>query len=177
MTFAEYIPLAIRTESVRSSCSEQNRLLHAAMGVMTESVELMGFTDQSNLAEELGDICWYIAIAMDTIEPVDFQPVSNRSFNNLGREVIICNLCEQSSYLLDMTKKNVFYGRQIDKVAFLQTCQLMLELVNSICNISSIQFTDVLAANIRKLRVRYPEKFTDESAVNRDLASEKLALA
>jgi len=177
MTFNQYIPLAVRTESPRSSCSEQNRLLHAAMGAMTESVELMGFTDQSNLTEELGDICWYIAIAMDTIEPVDFQPVSNRSFNHLGREVIICNLCEQSSYLLDMTKKNVFYGRQIDKVAFLQTCQLMLELVNSICNISGIQFTNVLAANIRKLQVRYPEKYSDHKADTRELASERQALS
>lgn len=177
MKFAEYIPLAIRTESGRSSGSEQNRLLHAAMGMMTESVELMDFTDQSNLAEELGDICWYIAIAVDTIKPVDFELVSTKVFDRLGQGVVIRNLCQQSCYLLDMAKKNVFYGLQIDKVAFSQTCQLMVELIKSLCNMSGIQFTNVLAANIRKLRVRYPDKFTDESAVNRDLASEKQALA
>ena len=177
MTFNQYIPLAVRTESPRSSCSEQNRLLHAAMGAMTESVELMGFTDQSNLTEELGDICWYIAIAVDTIKPVDFEPVCTRVFDGLRQGVAIRNLCEQSAHLLDMTKKNVFYGRQIDKVAFLQTCQLMLELVNSICNISGIQFTNVLAANIRKLQVRYPEKYSDHKADTRELASERQALS
>jgi hypothetical protein len=176
MTFDQYIPLAIRTESPRSSCSEQNRLLHASMGAMTESVELLSFSDQLNLFEELGDICWYIAIAVDTIKPVEFEPVVTRVLDSLRQGVAIRNLCEQSSHLLDMTKKNVFYGKQIDKVAFAQTCQLIIELIKSICNMNGIQFSNVLAANIRKLQVRYPEKYSDHNADSRDLYLERKAL-
>ena len=147
------------------------------MGAMTESVELLAFTDQLNLSEELGDICWYIAIAVDTIKPADFEPVVTRVFDGLRQGVAIRNLCEQSAHLLDMTKKNVFHGRQIDKVAFAQTCQLIIELIKTICNMNGILFSDVLSANIRKLKVRYPARYSDHNADTRDLTSERQALA
>lgn len=36
-----------------------------------------------------------------------------------------------------------------------------------------VSFEDVMAANIAKLQVRFPEKFTEERAVNRDDAAER----
>ena len=68
-----------RTESgaVPLGHKELSRLLHAAMGLSTESGEFMDQLkkhlyygkelDEHNLREELGDLLWYIGIACDAL--------------------------------------------------------------------------------------------------------------
>lgn len=90
------------------------RLLHALIGIATESTELIeailtSFTlnkpiDQVNVLEEMGDIFWYSAIAIDA------------------------------------TNGN---------------------------------WDQILETNIAKLKHRYPDKFTSENAINRDLVAER----
>lgn len=114
-----FIEEALRTESSLNPLSEtyeekSARLLHAAIGLVTESGEFIDALkkflfygrplDLVNLKEELGDILWYIAIAMSA---------------------------------LDTT------------------------------------FEDEMDRVIRKLKTRYPEKFTTDAAINRDLFSER----
>lgn len=74
-----YIQDAIRTESIPDiqPSLEQIRLLHAAMGLSTESGEFVDAMkknifygkpiDRTNLKEELGDLFWYMAIAADAL--------------------------------------------------------------------------------------------------------------
>lgn len=45
-----------------------------------------------------------------------------------------------------------------------------------LCNAYGMDPYEVMEANIRKLRKRFPDKFDEEAAVNRDLAAEKEAL-
>ena len=45
-----------------------------------------------------------------------------------------------------------------------------------ICEVLEIDFWQTLTNNISKLQVRYPEKFTEEAALNRDLAAERVEL-
>ena len=114
-----FIEEALRTESSLNPLSEtyeekSARLLHAAIGLVTESGEFIAALkkflfygrplDLVNLKEELGDILWYAAVAMSA---------------------------------LDTT-----FEEEMDRV-------------------------------IRKLRTRYPEKFTTDAANNRDLFSER----
>jgi len=108
----------LRTESTLFNIKPgMDRLLHCAMGMQTESAE---FTDQlkkhvfygkdldlTNLREELGDIMWYMAIAMDIL---------GTTFSQEQKRVI------------------------------------------------------------EKLKVRYPNKFTQEEAENRNLKEEREAL-
>lgn len=80
----QYVKQATRTESQNFDeigsrlCEKRNiRLLHAAMGLETEVGEFMDplkkhifygkEIDTVNLAEELGDMFWYIAIACDEL--------------------------------------------------------------------------------------------------------------
>lgn len=79
-----YIKDAVRTEAPvneemikRISQDRTIRLLHSASGLCTESGEFMDALkrhifygksiDEHNMMEELGDICWYLAIAMDVL--------------------------------------------------------------------------------------------------------------
>jgi len=83
----------LRTESTLFNIKPgTDRLLHAAMGMQTEAAE---FTDQlkkhifygkpldvTNLKEEIGDLLWYLAIAMDELK-TDFSKEQNRVINKL----------------------------------------------------------------------------------------------
>ncbi len=99
------IMLNFKDEAMRTESSEFNmlvdndaniykreRLVHAAMGMQTETAE---FTDAlkkslfygkpldvTNLKEELGDLLWYVAIAMDELD-TDFDPEMDRVINKL----------------------------------------------------------------------------------------------
>ena len=93
------------------------RLFHAIIGLATESTELVEAVlkaiddnvdiDHVNVQEELGDINWYQAIAVDA---------------------------------------------------------------------SGADWNKILETNIAKLKARYPNKFTSEDAINRDLVTERLIL-
>jgi NTP pyrophosphatase (non-canonical NTP hydrolase) len=93
------------------------RLLHCAIGMATETGELMEALknhiydglplDEANIGEELGDGCWYIGIGADAIRK---------------------------------------------------------------------SLTDILATNNSKLRHRFPDKFTEYHAENRDLEGERAIL-
>ena len=115
----DFIDLCKRTESLRLPQPDVTggRLLHAGMGMATESGEFLDQLkkhffygkplDTVNLKEEIGDQLWYIAIALDELGS-DFQT-------------------------------------EMDRV-------------------------------IRKLRTRFPDRFSDESALQRDLEAERSTL-
>lgn len=78
-----YVPLALRTEAPVQSALQRLqdppvvRLLHAGMGLATESGEFLDALkkaifygkqlDGVNLQEEIGDLCWYLAVAIDAL--------------------------------------------------------------------------------------------------------------
>ena len=67
-------------------------LLHAGMGLCTESAEFLDALkktvyygkplDEVNLREELGDILWYVALALRTLD-TDFDTEMDRNINKL----------------------------------------------------------------------------------------------
>lgn len=99
---------------VKQKTSEVDpRIFHGVVGIATEATELIeaiqsgGPVDAVNIQEEIGDICWYVAILLDTIGG---------------------------------------------------------------------NWEQLLNTNIAKLRARYPEKFTNEDAIERDLVTERQIL-
>jgi NTP pyrophosphatase (non-canonical NTP hydrolase) len=158
MKFLEYIGLAVRTESPRHFNGIDTRVVHAAIGLMTEAVELHQFSTMVNLKEELGDICWYAAIAMDS-----FGLNDESSMASIGLES-------------EVPTVNVSSERRVMVIIYAASDKEILDSVRIICNAHGILFSDVLESNIRKLKARYPEKFTSEKAIVRDLAAESEAL-
>ncbi len=87
-----YIKKAIRTESTETFFSGKERLLHAGIGLATETGEFLDALkksvfygkelDKVNLKEELGDMLWYMAIAMDELD-TDFETEMNRNIEKL----------------------------------------------------------------------------------------------
>lgn len=99
MDTKQYVLDALKTESVdfeaiakRLSDPNTIRILHAAVGLNTEQGELQDALkkhmfygkplDKVNLAEEMGDIFWYLAILADSLG-VDFQSVMEKNIAKL----------------------------------------------------------------------------------------------
>lgn len=98
MTPTEYIKLVKRTESTKdpvvSEFGVNSRILHACMGAVTETGELLDACkksmfygkqlDKVNLAEEIGDVFWYAAILCDELG-VTFEEVFEVNINKLKK--------------------------------------------------------------------------------------------
>ena len=92
MDSKEYIKQAIRTESDKFTGIHNYRLLHGAMGIVTEAGELMDAMkkvmfykrelDRINLIEELGDLFWYVALMCDELG-VSFDEVMQKNIAKL----------------------------------------------------------------------------------------------
>lgn len=91
---SDFIEQAKRTESNMTPKMTEGkwRLLHAAMGLTTEAGEFMDALkkyyfygkalDRTNLLEELGDLLWYMAIALDELDS-DFSSEMDRVIRKL----------------------------------------------------------------------------------------------
>ena len=94
-----YIENVVKTESpttpelvARLSSPENVRLLHAAIGMCTESGEFIDQLkkhifygkplDKVNLKEEIGDLMFYIGVAMDVLE-TDFDTEQRKNIAKL----------------------------------------------------------------------------------------------
>ena len=93
MDAKEFQKKALVTESLDAFSSQgYERLLHAGIGLATESGEFLDTIkksvfygrdlDEVNLKEELGDILWYVAVAMDVLG-TDFETEMKRNIEKL----------------------------------------------------------------------------------------------
>jgi NTP pyrophosphatase (non-canonical NTP hydrolase) len=116
----------------------------------------------------------YIEKAIKT-ESKDFGKISNRlqdeSMIRLSHAGV--GLVTESAEFLDALKKAIYYGKELDKVNLTEEigdilwyCAIALDEVGA-------SFEEVMEKNIAKLEARYPEKFTEEKAENRDLEVER----
>lgn len=85
-------------------------------------------------------------------------------------------LATESGELLDGLKKSLFYGKQIDFVNMAEEVGDSLWYLAIICSALGITMEDAMSRNIAKLKARYPDKFTQEKALNRNLEAERAIL-
>lgn len=165
MTIQEYQILAKRTCNDLGSL--EKNLEHMTLGVISEFGELADAykkhlaygkpLDMVNVAEEIADIVWYIANEA-TFMGVKLVNVTDVEYSNS----FIYGLKEVLSWCNKDYHVNV-------KLQLVKSFALSLGL-------SEAAFYKALENNIEKLKVRYPEKFTTENALNRDLETERKAL-
>lgn len=138
--------------------AEQAHLLHMAVGVVGEVIELLeGVAKQNeeNVKEELGDIVFYLVgfyshfAAEPTPEPESF--VGN-------------NLLSLAGELLDTVKKHTIYQKPLDEAK-------VLKLLN-LCWMCAVEMTiqldtsliELMQDNMDKLTKRYPTGYSDAAA-------------
>jgi NTP pyrophosphatase (non-canonical NTP hydrolase) len=185
-SIVEYQLLASRT--CPDLPGEHQNERHMNLGVITEIGEVLDIFkknlaynkpfDVVNLGEELADIAWYI------VNKCRFQEIPlDDDFDTVKAEI---------KELLDtqmFTQSDLPIGLKAEALMhpLLQTyCGptnnifsapiVQLAMLANIAEWYELDFFQCLTNNIDKLKVRYPEKFTEEAAQNRDLDAERIEL-
>ena len=79
----------------------------------------------------------------------------------------IIGIITESGEISDNVKKHLFYGKDLDKENLIEELGDILWYVATSCNAIGIPLDEVMFLNIEKLKLRYPEQFTEEDALDR----------
>lgn len=85
-------------------------------------------------------------------------------------------LCTESGELLDNLKKNLFYGKTLDVLNVKEELGDIFWYAALVAHAMNLSFEEIMEANISKLKARYPDKWNQDKAVNRNLDKEVQAL-
>lgn len=85
-------------------------------------------------------------------------------------------LCTEAGELQDQLKRSFFYGKKLDMVNIQEELGDALWYIGMVCERLGLSMEKIMEQNIEKLRVRFPEKFTAENALSRDLNQERASL-
>lgn len=183
MNQAEYIQLCQNTKSdlfIVPKTPNEVDIAHAVIGISTEVSEIMRarqdrFVDFVNLDEEFGDICWYLGIYAFARGKTNLgdgpEPKATWFFDDLIRMMGVI-----SGTALDILKKSLFYNRSLDYSVLDECMGQTFFAVQRYCMHRGFNAERLMATNIAKLATRYPDKFTEHHAINRDLTRERKVL-
>jgi NTP pyrophosphatase (non-canonical NTP hydrolase) len=117
-------------------------------------------------------------IAASRTEPPD-GPILHRLANERTVRLLHAafGLCTETGEIQDTIKKHIFYGKPVDTANLEEEFGDVLWYLALLCRYLNVSFEQMMAKNIAKLKARFPEKFTEELALNRDLKAEQTAVA
>lgn len=82
----------------------------------------------------------------------------------------------ESGELMDQLKKHIVYGKPLDLVNVQEELGDILWYIQLACNVMGVDMKDLMMQNMRKLRVRFGDKFDFAKVLDRDLSAERSAL-
>jgi NTP pyrophosphatase (non-canonical NTP hydrolase) len=170
-------------EQAKRTCAdlgnEKLNLSHMVLGIISEQEEFLNALNKEDIVnqkEELADMAFYVANYC-TYRGYSFKDImeDNDSLisleNSLEENVSLFDLF--TSRLADYVKKHIAYNKEINKYLEKRALTMILySLTIEDCNFCD----DDLVRNIEKLKVRFPKKFSEEKALNRDLITERKIL-
>lgn len=166
------------------------RLLHANIGFQTELYELeFELLDtgafHNSIHEEVGDLCWYHALATDTLPKVPLpvncdaktifpdRPEGSFWENPKTLQEHLKLLRYYTGFFSEHTKALVFYGREYTKhehpiplVWILNETldRILAVLISLLDKHTTYDVYQVRQMNIDKLKARYPQRFSEGDA-------------
>lgn len=155
----DYITLANRTAAGNLYPISPD-LLHCAMGMATEAAEVNGAYSRGNLLEEIGDIMWYVALGCHHLEITLDEAEEGRNSSDFGPTEI-------AGEFMNQMKRQMFYGKPAERSVLVGWLGEMIAVLKEMVTREEVLFETVLADNITKLQKRYPDKFTEDRAINR----------
>ena len=118
----------------------------------------------------------YLKSALRT-ESKDFKSINGRIDSEKIRLLhAAMGMQTEAAEFTDMLKKHIFYGKTLDKVNLKEEIFDMTWYMAIALDVLGYTFEEGFKTNIDKLKARYPEKFTEDSANNRDLETERQIL-
>lgn len=155
-------------------------LSHMVLGIISENEEYLKAiveNDMINAKEEQADMLWYLANYCNfrnfNFEEIVGNPYSmDYDLENFEENVSVYEVF--SSRLADYVKKFIAYGKPLNEELEKKCIKLLVWSIT--IEDTAFNFNTDLEKNVNKLKQRFPEKFTREKALNRDLNAERKIL-
>lgn len=165
MDLKTYQALAKRTRKPMSTKFED--VAHMIFGLTSEIQRELDYAieikDLPNVREEIGDAMWYLINLYDVLDIIiddqsylQIQPISGS----------IGELC-------DVLKAQFVYEKPTAKFIPGASMLAIMSYLTITAKKHGFTLSECCETNIQKLLVRYPDKYTDELALNRNLNEEK----
>lgn len=154
------------------------RVLHCALGLITELQELVLAKEAYNIQEEAGDLYWFLALGYNAIN-VPFKPRKSIKLTFWRSERDLARI--SAVKLLDACKARIFYNRiKKNGKTFEQIVKKELDRINTaigrICQVKKLSIPEVLTNNTIKLEARFGKVFSEKKANNRSYKKEEKAV-
>lgn len=121
----------------------------------------------------------YIHLSDRTAPTSDMMPAQSQRAADLNSLEILhgaIGLATESGEILDVMKKHIYYGKPIDTVNLAEEIGDVLWYVSLLLRNMGMTYEQVAQMNINKLQKRFPDQFTEDLALNRDLKTERAQL-
>ena len=104
--------------------------------------------------------------------PNEYQRLAMTTLNPaLSRRDILINsvmgLCGESGEAIDIVKKHLHQGHELDKAALAKELGDIAWYLAEAATALDMELEDILAANIEKLKARYPDGFSSACSIGR----------
>lgn len=156
--------------------SYQLNIDHMIYGMNSEFNEIMDAKDSVNLSEEYTDILWYLSnyCNFTGIDMTRFTFSASKPYHTRGNYFL--HLVSEISKLTNLEKRELAYKKMVNPTERLDVVSSIFIALNDCFCVAGLNPHDAMEKNINKLKARYPEKFTEELALNRDLQTERKVL-
>lgn len=194
----QYIKDATRTESVPEIIEVEGRLLMGALKLTLAASQILDvvkkkafYRTNKNISKEdydarhikdkeiLGAACELADDGIGNIEVWDFKDehLDPDQFPSIDVRVFhgIVGLSTEAGELVEALLKNLM-GEELDRTNLLEEIGDVNWFQAILVDALGGDLEKILANNIAKLETRYPEKFSDDLAANRNLAAEREVL-
>lgn len=170
-----YIAQAMRTNSTVAGLNQEVSadLIHATLGLCDENFEYNMAKSWLNAMEELGDLCWFVALASHELGCDPFSDWETYIDSHPNSPLMVEALAE----FVGLVKKSFAYQNALPYPRLRELLRVIAgRAAKIIVSRSDMTPDELLIGNIEKLRARFPEKFEVDMALNRDLKQEADAM-
>lgn len=182
MTLNEYQILAKRTcldlfpDQNAGSFLNTAHMIYGMISEVPELIKAIAKKDWVNVGEEISDIMWYLAnyCTFNNIKLQDILILSGES--KAQGSTVIEDIVYFIGELADLEKKELAYKKTFSLEKQICVLQNLLYQINKLYKLCGIDAYESLEKNINKLKVRFPDKFDEQLANNRNLKLERKVL-
>lgn len=131
------------------------------------TINILSDPTKKDLFFEVQEIKKRLSKRYGTKREIDFS-----SLDNLSKLNLMLNINSNVVHVLEtLRKEDLTYGNMLLNTHSFTIMTIVSNLI-VLCEINEVKFEDMLKNNVEKLSKRYPEKFTEENALNRDIQNE-----
>ena len=176
MNLEEYQSAAKRT--MPDLGSKQLNIAHMIMGMNSEYNELYEATDDVNRAEELTDYLWYLVnyATLYNLDIFRITDICEDYYKIQKNDDYVEQLQISVSRLTDLEKKLLAYKKEFSREKLIDAIVEIIERLSDCYLYYNISPQDSMQKNIAKLKARFPDKFNEHDAKNRNLSVERQIL-